>query len=503
MASRVFLLGVGGLSLDLLDPLIHRGWIPNLEYLLGRGVVGSLTSDLPPFAAAEWSTLLTGEGPGTTGFLEGWRKASGSYFPEAASLSTLALRAPGSLLGRNSETVLVGVPLPGDPGSVHTEEAIQILKWKGGKFSVRTLDFSTPTFLGECDSGARGEETPECVLEEAIRRMVVLSVSIARTVRESNARVYGIHFAGLDRILSLFQRDLLSALLGRNGVSHEALLRQFFRVFDDALGAVLELSRKTDSMIVLASAHGFAPAHRVMNLNAFLISRGYLVLRPEGSSETLLREVAAPVLRAMKIERRRIRKILGRPTLREVLDRTGSLLSSEIGLFDWGRTRAFALSRTGITLNVKGVESQGMVNPGPEARTMGEEIRKAILSLIDPATGKLPAKEVVWREEVFKGPGLPELPHLILRNWDSGYVLEDWRKVAPDGEIFSNPESRTGSPQGPGFYCLHGSGHFLLGPRSSQLRSFPSRTLPEIVSFISSALDGKNSPSPDKISQPS
>jgi predicted AlkP superfamily phosphohydrolase/phosphomutase len=44
MASRIVLLGLGGLSLELLDPLIHRGWIPNLEYLLGRGVVGPLSS---------------------------------------------------------------------------------------------------------------------------------------------------------------------------------------------------------------------------------------------------------------------------------------------------------------------------------------------------------------------------------------------------------------------------------------------------------------------------
>lgn len=501
MANRIFLLGVGGLSLDILDPLVHNGWVPNLEFLLGRGVVGPLTSDLPPFAAAEWSTLLTGEGPGTTGFLEGWRKGSGSYFPEVASLSALARRAPGSLLGRKFETVLVGVPLPGDPGPLPSEDAVQILHWQGGRFSARQLDFSTLS-LGDRDSEAVGKETQECVLQGAIRRMIALSVSIARTVRESGARVVAVHFAGLDRILSRFQRDILSSLLGRSDGDHEGLLRQFFRVFDDALGAVLELSRKTDSLIILASAHGFIPIRRVLNLNAFLVSRGYLGLRPEVGGETLLREVAAPVLRAMKVERRRVGKILGVAVFQEVLDRTGSLLSSEIGLFDWSRTRAFALSRTGITLNIRGVENQGMVNPGPEARALGEEIRLSLLSLIDPATGKPPVREVRWREELFEGPGLPEIPHLVLRNWDSGYELEDWRKVTPDGKIFSNPEGRTASPRGPGFYCLHGSGPLSTTLRGRQIRSSPFRTLPEIASFISLALDGEVFSDSDSLFQP-
>ncbi|EQD24133.1 MAG: hypothetical protein D084_Lepto4C00571G0002, partial [Leptospirillum sp. Group IV 'UBA BS'] len=117
MASHLVLLGLGGLSLELLDPLIHNGWLPNLEFLMGRGVVGSLSSDLPPYAATEWTTLLTGEGPGTTGFLEGSRKTPGSYFPEVASLRALGpALSPLPSRPELHETVLVGVPIPPAPG---------------------------------------------------------------------------------------------------------------------------------------------------------------------------------------------------------------------------------------------------------------------------------------------------------------------------------------------------------------------------------------------------
>ncbi len=481
MASRIVLLGLGGLSLELLDPLIHRGWIPNLEYLLGRGVVGPLSSGLPPFASAEWTMLLTGEGPGTTGFLEGCRKAPGSYFPEVANLSALTRRAPRSLLARTApETVLVGVPLPPVPGPLPPEEAIQLLHWEGERFTARPLPFP----LEEPPAGGDGEEDLLArFLEGATRRMIALSVSIARTIRKGGPRMVAVHFAGLDRVLARFYHDLSEAFLGRSARGFEEPLRQFFRVFDDAVGAVLELSRKSGELVVLASSHGFGPARRVLSLNAFLHSRGYLGLRPGGGRESLLRGMAAPVLRSMRIERGTVKKILNRPGLSEAVDRAGALFSSEIGLFDWSRTRAFSLTRTGIILNVRGVESNGTVNPGPEERALGEALRTELLALEDPATGRRPVREILWRESLFEGPGLPELPHLVIRDWDPEYLLEDWRKVSPSGPVFSDPVLRTGAPRPSGFYCFAGAG------LPDRLRSPRPRTLPELAALLPRILD--------------
>ena len=493
MASRVVLLGLGGLSLEILDPLIHRGWVPNLEYLLGRGVVGPLSSGLPPFAAAEWTMLLTGEGPGTTGFLEGCRKAPGSYFPEVANLKALSRRAPLSLLARTApESVLVGVPLPPIPGPLPPEEAIQILHWEGERFSARSL----PLPLEE--SSAEGEREADALsrfLEGAIRRMIALSVSIARMLRSGGPRMVAIHFAGLDRILARFYQDLSAAFLGRSSRGFDESLRQFFRVFDDAVGTVLDLSRKSGDLVVLSSAHGFGPARRALNLNAFLLAGGYLGLRPGAGRESLLREVAAPVLRSMRIERGRVKRILKRSGLSEAVDRAGSFFSSEIGHFDWSRTRAFSLTRTGITLNVRGVESLGTVNPGPEERALGESIRQELLALEDPATGRRPIREVVWRDALFEGPGLPELPHLIVRDWDPEYLLEDWRKVVPSGPVFFDPVLRTGAPRASGFYCFSGTG------LPDRLRSPRSWTLPEIAAFLSDFLAPLDSSLPVKVPQ--
>ena len=498
MTTRVFLLGIGGLSLDVLDALIHNGWLPNLEFLLSRGAVGPLTSDIPPYAASEWATLLTGETPGTTGFLEGCRKGAGSYFPEVVSLAALARRSPRFLLARPSlETALVGVPIPAEPGPLPPRESVHLLEVKDGEISVRPLaPASDPVGTMEDDGD------PALILEETIRHMVALSISISRTLKESRARLVAIHFGVLDRIFSRFNRDLESALLGRKERGLEELLRQFFRAFDDSLGGLQEISRGTETLIALVSPHGFVPAARVLNLNGFLLSRGDLSLRPSTGGDHLLRGMAAPLLRSMGIDRRHLKQILPRPALQEAVDRSGSLLSSEIGQFDWGRTRAFALSRTGITLNIRGVESQGRVNPGPQSRALGEEIREALLSLVDPATGRSPVGEVRWREDLYEGPGLPELPHLVVRGWDPGYLFDDWRHATSDCPVFSDPRGRTGAPREGGFYCLFGAGSFFEKALKRRLHLPRTRSLAEMTALVGHALDGEQTADPESLFTP-
>ncbi|EQD24130.1 MAG: hypothetical protein D084_Lepto4C00572G0001, partial [Leptospirillum sp. Group IV 'UBA BS'] len=94
----------------------------------------------------------------------------------------------------------------------------------------------------------------------------------------------------------------------------------------------------------------------------------------------------------------------------------------------------------------------------------------------------VPVREVMWREELFEGPGLPELPHLIVRDFEPDFSLEDWRNVSPGVAIFSDPLPRTGTPRSPGFYCFSGR------PLPEALRLPRPLTLVELSGMILSAL---------------
>src|SRR4029453_6716749 len=111
------------------------------------------------------------------------------------------------------------------------------------------------------------------------------------------------------------------------------------------------MSRLTDGdVLMVLSDHGFNAFRRGVNLNRWLLDHGYLALKPgaDGRAEWL----------------------------RDV---------------DWSRTRAYALGLTGLFLNLKGRESQGIVAPGSEASQLKAELIAKLSGLVD-ANGASPAK---------------------------------------------------------------------------------------------------------------
>ncbi len=189
---------------------------------------------------------------------------------------------------------------------------------------------------------------------------------------------------------------------------------------------------------MVISDHGFTSFQRGGNLNAWLHANGYLTLKEgtDGSSEWL----------------------------RDV---------------DWSKTKAYCLGLTGLYLNIKGRESEGIVAPGAEAKALKKELISKLNGLMDEERGVVGIREVFDTPELYKGPYLENAPDLLLGfnagyrvSWDcatgmvSGPVFEDNRKcwsgdhcVDPrlvPGIFLSNvPIDKTGP--GPHGCCADGS----------------------------------------------
>src|SRR5439155_20880177 len=97
-----------------------------------------------------------------------------------------------------------------------------------------------------------------------------------------------------------------------------------------------------DDMLMVVSDHGFASFRRCVNLNAWLLSKGWLALK-EGGDGTA-------------------------EWLREV---------------DWSRTKAYALGLTGMFLNIEGREGKGIVKPGEDAAGVEAEVMPVLIRLDD------------------------------------------------------------------------------------------------------------------------
>jgi predicted AlkP superfamily phosphohydrolase/phosphomutase len=188
-------------------------------------------------------------------------------------------------------------------------------------------------------------------------------------------------FDATDRIQHMFWRYLdpnHPAGRGRETAEHRDAIEQLYRHNDALVGRVMAQLRDGDLLMVL-SDHGFTSFRRGINLNSWLHANGYLTLKPgtDGSSEWL----------------------------RDV---------------DWSRTRAYALGLTGLFLNIKGREGEGIVEPGAEAAALRKELAGKLTGLRDEALGTVGITEAFETASLYTGPYLENAPDLLI-GYNTGY----------------------------------------------------------------------------------
>ncbi len=172
---------------------------------------------------------------------------------------------------------------------------------------------------------------------------------------------------------------------------------------DALVGRVLRQTGRRD-WLAIVSDHGFTSFRRCVHVNVWLRQQGYLVPRDPAVTEDYLRNV------------------------------------------DWSRTRAYAYGLSGICLNLRGREGQGIVDPGEEAATLKRELAASLLAWRDPADGAQVVREVYDAARTYTGPYATEAPDLIV-GWFSGY-RHSWETAVGrvDGveAITANPEKWCG-----------------------------------------------------------
>ncbi len=181
-------------------------------------------------------------------------------------------------------------------------------------------------------------------------------------------------FDATDRVQHMFWRHLDSG--NENGNGNENAITRQYRRNDAFLGEVVSRLREGDMLMVL-SDHGFTAFRRGVNLNRWLLDHGYLALKPGGdASAEWLRDV------------------------------------------DWSRTRAYAMGLTGIFLNLRGREAQGIVEPGAEAARVKAELIAGLSGLCDAEATAI--RDVFDTAIVYDGPYVPQAPDLLV-GYNAGY----------------------------------------------------------------------------------
>jgi predicted AlkP superfamily phosphohydrolase/phosphomutase len=204
------------------------------------------------------------------------------------------------------------------------------------------------------------------------------------------------------------------------------VIEPLYRDMDRIVGKTLAAVDASTAVFVL-SDHGFCAFRRGVNLNSWLLREGYLVL-----------------------------------------DRGRTVSGEYLEGIDWSRTRAYTFGLSGVYLNLRGREAQGIVDR-EQAPELMEELVGKLAGLPDPETGETAIRSVYQAPDIYRGPYLNAAPDLIIgyaagyrASWDAatGHVtaeiFEDNRKawcgdhcVDPPlvpGVLFSNLKITADSP---------------------------------------------------------
>ncbi len=267
-SGPVWLVGIDGITWDLLQPMIDRGELPNFAALAKEGASGVLLSENPTISPALWATIATGMPRFEHGVVNFLVKLPGSY--EAVESGPPDRRSPAvwelaGAVGLRSTVINWFGSYPAEaidgyyiakgfdpekpqPGQVHPEGFADTLK---DEAVVRMPG----QLAGEI---ARSKFLQDTLINDA-RTMATLRVIAAREVTPFVA----VYFSGTDVAQHITWRhmDPASQQFPQDGspdVGRARVISAYYRLMDHFLGEIRQLA-PDNATIAIVSDHGGGP----------------------------------------------------------------------------------------------------------------------------------------------------------------------------------------------------------------------------------------------------
>jgi predicted AlkP superfamily phosphohydrolase/phosphomutase len=381
--GKVFVLGMDGLTFELLWPWVEEGHLPNFARLLDEGSSTQLVSAIPPSSPPAWTSAITGVNPGKHGIFGFVQRIDHSTGEPRLVFYTAADRKADPvwtiLTERGRRSVVVNVPCTSPPDSIagvmisgfpHTSPT-NFTSPPG--YRLKIPDYRLDIF-GQLVS-VDGEQA---FLEDMNDIMDRRAEAAFGLMEEQSWDLFFVVFTITDRIQHYFWKHMdpqhplwdeaEAELYG------DAILRTY-QAMDRLLGQVRARLDDQTTLVVM-SDHGFGPVYQPVNGQNFLDAT-----IPEGDF--------------------------------------GAVATDNFGV-----KMAFTVKR-GTPVN-------------PQTHRTGVEtmelLKRKLLELEDPATGRKVVQKVFSREELYWGPYKNKAPHLMGLE-EEGYLFWNWYQT-PDGIVF-------------------------------------------------------------------
>lgn len=448
---KVFLLGLDGMTLKVVEPYIRANLLPNFKKVFDGGSYGILRSTIPPITGPAWTSLTTGKNPGKHGIYE-FRRRKG-YKTNIVTKNTSPYAEPiWKILSRNGKNVaVINVPYTYPPDEVN---GVMI----SGMMTPSTYaDFTYPKEVKR----ELFKLVPGYRLEVNIRDFVrsekkaALSKEVFNVIKDRRKVMN--HFLQRNSwdlfFFTFMAPDRLQHYMWDEVASMNPGCVRCFRLLDDILGDILE-RMDNDTVLLIVSDHGFKPIKKAFYINSFLKKLGLLHVRGNQRMKSL-----GPIVVTYKILVRlgmlNIKKYL--PTSLISFIRNFLLTTSLGNKIDWDKTKVFSMLQYGIVnINLKGREPKGIVEK-EDYDQLCEILREELLRLEDRETGKKVVKAVYKGIQIYSPENSNDRPDLVVVTNEGYFTVEKEFGEEVLGDNKYELADHSGDHDLDGFFAAYGS----------------------------------------------
>jgi len=442
--KKMLIVGFDSGTWRVLDPLMERGCMPFLQNLAQRGSRAVLRSTVPPVTAAAWTSFLTGLNPGAHGLFNFWMHDPNTYDAKYVDASTRKSRTLWMYLNdAGLRAGLVNVPM------TYPVKPLDGFMISGLLTPESAEDFCHPPELGE----RIRQRWPNYMFTfEWVHYRYDMPRLVDRLLRwldqQSDVCSYLMHEQPWDVFATVItQTDVMQhaamhlieeGIIGSNRARRSvvALIEKFYRRVDAVFQRLVE-EAGADVPVIVLSDHGSERTRRVAYLDELLAQGDFLRYFPSSR----FRGVRERTVQHAKVlfERLDWLHVHARfRTRRRLLVATNRQRRSRI---DFARSRAFSSgsyggSYPGVSINVKGRERDGIVEPGEEYEKMRDSVIELLRECKD-VDGSSVFEDVFRREDIYKGQFVNAAPDVVAIP-AAGYAVLGKRGAA--GAVISDPE---------------------------------------------------------------
>lgn len=479
---KVIVIGVDGGTFDLIEPWANEGELPNFKKMMDGGVYSNLITTYPPLTGPAWVSMGTGCNPGKHGVFD----YVSSDINKLRINDSSSVKVPylWELLSENNKSVsVVNVPMTYPPSKVNGYMVTSIMS-RGG-------DITYPENLKE-------------ELEEGMGRKYKIGLNVVP--QEGGERkhlddVYDWHDSVVKATFYMLKKkdtdffmtvfpitDTMSHAYYKymeEGKSFAEEILKAYKAVDKVLGKILDTVGK-ETNVIIVSDHGFGRLKGMININNFLIKKGYLKFKKSSVIKNLLFRLGITPKNVFKVMKKL--KIAGLARAVSV-EKRSKVLDTFIGFKDllMEQTLAYSRGHVGqVHLNREAIDNRGL-----DYETVRRQLISDLKELKNPETGNSLVTDILTREEMYKGPYADMGADLFVIFDDFNYIA--YPLFAADSKVITRHlVHRSGTHRMNGIFLGYGP-NFKKGLKldDRSIYDFTPTVLYLMNSKIPANLDGK------------